>query len=104
VFVHSNIRLEFGWLQYLLATPRFHHWHHGIEKEAINVNYAVHFAMLDYIFGTWHFPKGIWPEGYGIKNHPVPSGYWQQFLFPFRGASNSDERSGADATEPSGGE
>ena len=84
VFVHSNVRFRFPILEHIMATPRFHHWHHGIEKEAINVNYAVHFPFLDRLFGTHHLPKEEWPEGYGIAGHPVPVGYWQQFLHPFR--------------------
>ncbi|MGB7346372.1 MAG: sterol desaturase family protein [Pirellulaceae bacterium] len=84
VFVHANIRFSFGWLQYVIATPRFHHWHHGIDKEAIDVNFAVHFPLLDRIFGSYHFPKDTWPEGYGIQGHPVPRGYWRQFLYPFQ--------------------
>lgn len=84
-FVHSNLGWKFGFLEKLLVTPRFHHWHHGIEKEAIDVNFAVHFPILDKIFGTHHMPEnGRWPEGYGIGGHPVPKGYWQQFLHPFR--------------------
>ncbi|MEM9353132.1 MAG: sterol desaturase family protein [Planctomycetota bacterium] len=91
VFVHSNIRINFGALQYIMATPRFHHWHHGIEKEAINVNYAVHFPLLDRLFGTYHLPeKEEWPEGYGIAGHPVPSGYLRQFIYPFRGNASID--------------
>ena len=39
-FIHANVRFEFGWLKHILATPQFHHWHHGIEKEAIDVNFA----------------------------------------------------------------
>ncbi len=84
VFVHSNLRLSFGFLQYLVATPRYHHWHHGIDNEAIDVNFAVHFPILDRIFGTYHLPPEAWPTGYGIENHPVPHGYWRQFLYPFR--------------------
>lgn len=84
VFVHANVRFRFKFLQKLIVTPRYHHWHHGTEKEAINVNFAVHFPILDRIFGTQHFPDDVWPEGYGIDNHPVPHGYWQQFLYPFR--------------------
>ena len=84
-FVHSNLGWKFGFLEKLLVTPRFHHWHHGIEKEAIDVNFAVHFPFFDKIFGTHHMPEnGRWPEGYGIGGHPVPKGYWQQFLHPFR--------------------
>ena len=84
-FVHSNLGLRFGLIERFLVTPRFHHWHHGIEKEAIDVNFAVHFPLLDKIFGTHHMPEdGRWPSGYGIGGHPVPKGYWQQFLHPFR--------------------
>lgn len=84
-FVHSNLGISFGFLEKLLVTPRFHHWHHGIEKEAIDVNFSVHFPLYDILFGTHHMPENQrWPEGYGIKNHPVPKGYWRQFLYPFR--------------------
>lgn len=83
VFIHSNIGIRFHWLEYIIATPRFHHWHHGIEKEAINKNYAVHFPAIDMIFGTYYFPKDQWPQGYGIEGNPVPRHYWNQFLYPF---------------------
>ena len=84
-FVHSNLGWKFGFLEKLLVTPRFHHWHHGIEKEAIDVNFAVHFPLFDKLFGTHHMPEnGRWPSGYGIGGHPVPKGYWQQFLHPFQ--------------------
>jgi sterol desaturase/sphingolipid hydroxylase (fatty acid hydroxylase superfamily) len=83
VFIHSNIGIRFYWLEYIIATPRFHHWHHGVEKEAINKNYAVHFPALDMIFGTYYFPKNKWPKGYGIEGNPVPKHYWNQFLYPF---------------------
>ncbi len=84
-FVHSNLGWRFGILEKFMVTPRFHHWHHGIEKEAIDVNFAVHFPLFDRLFGTHHMPEdGRWPEGYGIGGHPVPKGYWQQFLHPFK--------------------
>jgi len=83
-FAHANIGWRFGWLDRLFVTPRFHHWHHGIEKEAIDVNFAIHFPWLDRLFGTHHMPKDRWPEGYGISGHPVPKGYWKQWWYPFR--------------------
>jgi len=82
--VHSNVRFHFGLLQYILCTPRFHHRHHCAEKESININYAVHFPILDRLFGTYHMPGEEWPEGYGIKGHPVPHGYFSQFKYPFQ--------------------
>jgi sterol desaturase/sphingolipid hydroxylase (fatty acid hydroxylase superfamily) len=83
-FAHANIGWRFGWLDRWLVTPRFHHWHHGIEKEAIDVNFAIHFPWLDKLFGTHHLPEDRWPEGYGISGHPVPKGYWKQWRHPFR--------------------
>jgi len=85
-FVHSNLGARLPLVEKFLVTPRFHHWHHGIEKEAIDVNFAVHFPLLDRVFGTHHLPPdGRWPEGYGICGDPVPGGYVKQFLHPFRG-------------------
>ncbi|ESY15069.1 MULTISPECIES: sterol desaturase family protein [unclassified Mesorhizobium] len=83
-FIHSNIGTSFGPVEKVLVSPRYHHWHHGLEKEAIDVNFAIHFPLLDRLFGTHHMPEGRWPNGYGIHGHPVPNGYWQQFLYPFR--------------------
>ena len=92
VFIHSNIRIPFGWLRYVIATPRFHHWHHGVEREAIDVNFAIHFPVIDMVFGTFHLPEKRWPDGYGIHGHPVPKGFWRQFLYPFvRDKNQSNE-------------
>jgi len=82
-FIHANVRFDFGWLKQVIATPQFHHWHHGIEKEAIDVNFAVHFPVLDRIFGTHYLPDK-WPSGYGIGGHPVPDGYARQLVYPFQ--------------------
>lgn len=83
-FIHSNVGINFRGLEKLVVVPRFHHWHHGIEREAIDVNFAIHFPFLDKAFGTHHMPANRWPEGYGIVGHPVPKGYIAQFLYPFR--------------------
>ncbi|WP_419807304.1 sterol desaturase family protein [Sphingomonas sp.] len=81
--VHANLRGDFHGLGRFLVTPRFHHWHHGIEEEAIDKNFAIHFPWLDRLFGTHHFPKGRWPTGYGVPEQ-VPNGYRAQMLYPFR--------------------
>jgi len=84
--IHANVRFDFGWLKHLIATPQFHHWHHGIEKEAIDVNFAVQFPWLDRLFGTYYVPGDKWPSGYGVGGHPVPPGYLKQLAYPFRPA------------------
>ena len=83
-FIHANVGTNFGFLEKIMVGPRFHHWHHGIDKEAIDVNFAIHFPFFDRLFGTHHLPEGKWPEGYGIAGHPVPKGYWKQLLYPFQ--------------------
>jgi sterol desaturase/sphingolipid hydroxylase (fatty acid hydroxylase superfamily) len=86
-YIHSNVRFDVEWLKPIVVTPRFHHWHHGIEREAIDVNFAIHFPVLDRVFGTYHMPPGRWPVGYGVSSEPVPRGFVRQFLFPFRRAA-----------------
>jgi sterol desaturase/sphingolipid hydroxylase (fatty acid hydroxylase superfamily) len=83
-YIHANLKWNIEWIKPLLVTPRFHHWHHGIEKEAIDVNFAIHFPWFDRLFGTYHMPEKRWPEGYGVAGHPVPSGYLPQMAYPFR--------------------
>jgi sterol desaturase/sphingolipid hydroxylase (fatty acid hydroxylase superfamily) len=85
-FVHANLNWKLNWMERFMVTPRFHHWHHGIEKEAIDVNFAIHFPLYDKVFGTYHMPENRWPSGYGVGGHPVPNGYWKQFLYPFKKA------------------
>lgn len=84
--VHSNVRLNFGRMEYVIVTPRYHHWHHGIEREAIDVNFAVHFPILDLMFGTFYLPQNRWPSGYGVNSPEIPKGYWRQGIFPFQSA------------------
>ena len=83
-FIHANVRFEFGRLDWLLATPRFHHWHHAAEVEAVDRNFAVHLPVLDRLFGTHHLPPERWPSAYGFAGGvPVPDGYGRQFVHPF---------------------
>lgn len=80
--LHANLGGDFDRLGHWIATPRFHHWHHGLEEEAIDVNFAIHLPLLDKLFGTFHLPKGRWPENYGVPE-AVPKGYWAQAIYPF---------------------
>jgi len=81
--LHANLRGDFDQLGAYVATPRFHHWHHGLEPEAVDVNFAIHFPVWDRLFGTYFLPAGRWPNGYGVPEE-VPHGYAAQFLYPFR--------------------
>jgi len=83
VFNHANVSVRLGPLRYLIVTPNFHHWHHSQDDEAIDRNYAAHFAFIDHLFGTAVQSNRAWPERYGVQGDYVPDGFWKQLLFPF---------------------
>ena len=84
IFIHANVRFNFGPLRWILATPQFHHWHHSAEREAVDKNFAVHLPLLDVLFGSYYVPKDRWPAEYGIAGHPVPDGYVRQLVYPLK--------------------
>jgi sterol desaturase/sphingolipid hydroxylase (fatty acid hydroxylase superfamily) len=84
VFNHANVSVRLGPLRYLLVTPNFHHWHHSQDQEALDRNYAAHFAFLDYAFGTAVKSDKRWPEQYGVLGDYVPITFWAQIKFPFK--------------------
>jgi sterol desaturase/sphingolipid hydroxylase (fatty acid hydroxylase superfamily) len=85
-FIHANVRFRFGPLRWVLATPQFHHWHHGAEPEAVDKNFAVHLPLLDRLFGTCYLPGDRWPTSYGLADGAtVPPGYVRQLVDPFVG-------------------
>jgi sterol desaturase/sphingolipid hydroxylase (fatty acid hydroxylase superfamily) len=83
VFIHANVRLTFGPLRYVVATPEFHHWHHANDAEHRNANFAGEFPWVDALFGTLYLDRGRFPSRYGIDD-PTPPGYLAQLAWPFR--------------------
>ena len=83
VLIHSNVRINFGPLRWLLASPEFHHWHHSRDRGARDKNFASQLPLLDVLFGTFHMPRGQMPSKYGL-DQPIPATYPAQLLYPFR--------------------
>ena len=80
-FIHANLKWRFGWLEWLISTPGFHHWHHTNDSpEVLNKNYAATFPWVDKCFGTLYLP-GEWPAKYG-SDTPIASGVAGQLLDP----------------------
>ena len=86
VLAHANLGLRFGWLEYVLVLPRYHHWHHARRADYTDANYAIHLPLVDMLMGTFRLPRdGSWPEEYGVMEPgSVPDGFWRQHLAPFR--------------------
>lgn len=81
-FIHSNVRIRLGPLEWLISTPVFHHWHHT-NDEYHNRNFASIFPIIDKVFGTSWLPKH-WPPHYGIDAEMSPT-LAGQFLDPLTG-------------------
>ena len=84
VFIHANLSFDMGKWRYIFATPQFHHWHHGADEEAIDKNFAVHFPVLDMLFGTFLMPGTRWPVSYGVNGEAVPMSFVKQLAYPFK--------------------
>ena len=83
VFIHANFGAGLEQLEPFLATPRFHHFHHAAEAEAIDKNFAVHLPVLDRLFRTHFLPEARWPQGYGLSDGAMPRTYLAQILDPW---------------------
>ena len=56
-FTHANVRVSFGPLWWMLASPQYHRIHHSIEPQHLNRNFAAYFPLWDIVFGTAYRPK-----------------------------------------------
>lgn len=57
-FLHANVRVRFGPLRWLVASPEFHHHHHSADPRDFDTNFAGTFPVWDVIFGTAHGDHG----------------------------------------------
>ncbi|HEX6547491.1 MAG TPA: sterol desaturase family protein [Candidatus Dormibacteraeota bacterium] len=86
IFLHANVRWDYGPLRLVIASPAFHRWHHTAEAEGIDKNYAALFPWIDWLFGSLHFPRRATTEyGLGSGQH-MRDGFFRQLLHPLRSA------------------
>lgn len=83
MWIHANVDVRSGWLQYVVNGPEMHRWHHSIRYPGKGCNYATKLAFWDYLFATVHRPEGK-PPGYGLVEW-FPRGYLRQLVYAFRG-------------------
>ncbi len=56
IYVHIDVDWGHGPLRMLVASPRFHRWHHADMPEAYGKNLANVFPFFDWMFGTYRVP------------------------------------------------
>ena len=93
-FIHSNIKVNLGWLGFLFTSPQFHRVHHSMEQDHVDKNFGVHFSIYDQLFGT-AFPSinvypatGIedpfFPSEEKVRIRHLPGNWLRQTVYPFK--------------------
>ena len=85
ITLHANLNWDYGPLRNVIASPRFHRWHHTSAMEGRDKNFAGLLPLWDILFGTFYLPRGVEPDRFGIDT-PMPMTLWGQLLSPFRPA------------------
>src|SRR5882672_2142066 len=85
-FQHSNVRLRYGWLNYIVGSAETHRWHHARDPKTAACNFGNTTIVWDLLFGTWYLPKDRSLE-IGIPDRDYPKDFWSQMFTPFRSGS-----------------
>lgn len=72
MWIHSNIGVRSGRLQYVINGPEMHRWHHAEELAAPGKNFSTKIAIWDWLFGTAYLPGDQKPRRYGLGSDAFP--------------------------------
>ncbi len=83
---HSNIKLTWGPLKYVLNNPVMHLYHHAytLPKGSYGVNFGISLSLWDYLFRTNYIPddNGETPLGFP-GDESVPKDFFHQLWYGF---------------------
>lgn len=92
-FIHSNIKLNLGWLGWVITSPQFHRVHHSALPEHADKNFGGHFSLFDHLFGTACRSTNVYPETGivdsqfpfedNLKWWQLPANWLKQTVYPF---------------------
>lgn len=83
-FQHSNINLNFGWLNYVISSAELHRWHHSRLQSESNRNYGNNLILWDMLFGTRFLPEDRKVSELGLAVDSYPDSFWMQMIEPFK--------------------
>lgn len=84
LFIHSNFRLSYGFMNYIFISPLFHRWHHSDSAIVKYKNYSTFFSFFDLIFGSFYLPKEkCEPNSFGFYGGELTGGLVGQTIYPF---------------------
>jgi len=83
-FNHSNIKITWGPLKYILNNPVMHLYHHAhdLPEGKYGVNFGISLSMWDYIFKTNYIPEDSGTIELGFKgDEKIPNSFWKQITY-----------------------
>jgi len=81
LFQHCNVRLRYGWLNYVVGSAETHRWHHARDPKTAMCNFGNTTIVWDLVFRTWHLPRPV--GDIGIMDRGYPKDFWSQMVTPF---------------------
>jgi sterol desaturase/sphingolipid hydroxylase (fatty acid hydroxylase superfamily) len=83
-YIHSPLDWDHGPLRMVIASPRFHRWHHYDAEPAYKTNLANAVPLFDWLFGTYRTPHRL-DAPLGARTANVPdTDFAALWLWPFR--------------------
>ena len=84
-FTHTNIKVKWGFLNYIINTPETHSWHHAKNiPRHYGVNYASILNVWDLLFGYYYVPKDKTPLLGLPDQKEIPITFLGQIIYPFK--------------------
>lgn len=92
-FLHTEVPVRLGPLEWVLNTPAHHRLHHACNEDYLDKNYGGVLIVFDRMFGTFAAVRPDEPMRYGLA-HPLPSkttlgialGEWRRMITDMRNA------------------
>ena len=81
-YQHSNADVRLGFLNWIVAGPELHRWHHSTIISEGHANYGNNLIIWDAFFGTRLLPKERTVSEVGIGNKKWPRGFLSQIVAP----------------------
>ncbi len=84
---HSNIKLTWGPLKYVLNNPVMHLYHHAyvLPKGSYGVNFGISLSLWDYVFKTNYIPEDSGTIELGFKgDEDFPKDFFHQNRYGFK--------------------
>ena len=85
---HSNIKITWGPLKYILNNSVMHLYHHAYtlpENHRYGVNFGISLSLWDYLFKTNYIPEESGKVALGFQGDDlIPQSFWGQLFYGFK--------------------